>query len=241
LRLFKNRRYFTRASLSILLPPFDPGHGPKVFLFTGFIRQPGIPPGLLQVAMPQDLLQTFDPHPGIQQLRGAGMPQTMQRIALLPYPGLLQVPLKHRPGGGIGQGVSPLAIEEQRFSLLPFPHPFLQRPTGIHAQVHDSSRPVLLPHHQMNLAFRQIDIRNPQGKQLSNPDPGPQQPQDHRPAPNLVYHGQKSVYIPRIHRPGQGFGHLDAYSPAQHLGGNHFPLDQIPKKRFDLPQIIFYR
>jgi len=191
--------------------------------------------------MPQDLLQTLDPHPGIQQLRGTGMPQTMQRIALLQDAGLLQVPLKHHPGGGIAQRASPLTINEQRFAGISFPHPFLQRPAGIHAQVHHSSRPVLLPHHQMDLPLRQIDIRNPQIKQLSNPDPGPQQHQDHRPVPNLLNHRQKSFHIQRIHRPGQGLGHLDANPPAQHLGGNHFSFDQIPKKRFDLPQIIFYR
>ena len=46
-------------------PPFDPRHGPEVFLLPGSVRQPGVAPGHLQFGVAQQLLQTFQTQAGI--------------------------------------------------------------------------------------------------------------------------------------------------------------------------------
>jgi hypothetical protein len=62
---------------------FNNTHGFKVFFFPGSVRQLGIAKRHLQVAVPQQLLQTLDAHAGIEQLGGKGVPQTVQGVALV--------------------------------------------------------------------------------------------------------------------------------------------------------------
>ena len=48
-------------------------HGSKILFFTGIIRQSGIAARHLNAAVPQKLLNTLQPHAGIQQLAGKSM------------------------------------------------------------------------------------------------------------------------------------------------------------------------
>jgi len=57
----------------IVRPSFNDCHGSKILLFTPFIRQIGIPPGLLDVGMAHQNLNTFQMHPCIQKPRRKGM------------------------------------------------------------------------------------------------------------------------------------------------------------------------
>jgi len=220
----------------MMLSPFDPGHGPKVFLLPSFVGQTCVSSSLLQITMPQQLLQTLQAHPGIQQLRGAGMPKTMQRIAPLRNPGLLQITQKHHPGGRIAQGASPLTIKQQRLSWIPAPHPFLQRLTSIRTQINHSPRPILLPYNELNLPLLQLHIAHPRPQQLPNPHPGPQQDQDHRPISDFPNDRQQSLHILNVHRPGQGLGHLDPDPPGEHIGRHHSPFQSVPQKGVNLVQ-----
>jgi len=61
----------------------DDGHRPEVFLFAGGVGEPGIAAGHLNRAMPQKRLQALQPHPGVEQLTGEGVPQAVQRVALV--------------------------------------------------------------------------------------------------------------------------------------------------------------
>ena len=59
--------------MSIDPPVFDDCHGPKILFFACIVRQPGIPAGHLNTAVPQKLLKTLQSHAGIQKLAGKGM------------------------------------------------------------------------------------------------------------------------------------------------------------------------
>ena len=51
------------------LPPFDDGHGREVLFLPGPIREPGVTPGHLDRAVSQKLLNTLQPHAGVEQFR----------------------------------------------------------------------------------------------------------------------------------------------------------------------------
>ena len=91
---------------------FDDRHGPEVLFPAGVVRQPGVTPGHLDTAMPQELLQTLQAHASVQQLGGTGMPEAMQTVALMRQAGGLQIFGEPHPDGGVTQLLSPLTVKQ---------------------------------------------------------------------------------------------------------------------------------
>jgi hypothetical protein len=84
-------------------PPFDQAHCPEVFLFPGFVRQPGVPSCHFNTGVAKQGLQTLEPHSRIQEFARECMPKAMKRIAFVKESGFLQVFDKHCPRAGIGE------------------------------------------------------------------------------------------------------------------------------------------
>ena len=72
------------------LPPFDDGHGREVLFLPGPIREPGVTPGHLDRAVSQKLLNTLQPHAGVEQFGCASMTQAVQGVSFMREPRLLK-------------------------------------------------------------------------------------------------------------------------------------------------------
>src|SRR4030042_4781954 len=98
--------------MAMTLPFFDDRHRPEVLFPAGVVRQPGVAPGHLDAAVPQELLQALQAHAGVQQLGGTGVPETMEAITLRRQACYLQIFGEHHPARGVSQALASLAIEE---------------------------------------------------------------------------------------------------------------------------------
>ena len=104
--------------MPIDLTPFYDGHGPEVFFLPGLIREPGIMPGHLYSAVSQELLNTLQPHAGIEQFAGAGMTQAMQSISLMGEARLFKTLYKNGPDRWIGDAVAVFTLGVKEISLM---------------------------------------------------------------------------------------------------------------------------
>src|SRR5208283_4065058 len=96
---FRNLRYLSiRSVASMDASLLDNHHSAEVFLLTTLISEACISPSRLYLAVPKQQLQTFQAHPGIEQLTGKGMPQAVNRVAFVLQPCLPKIVGKDIPG-----------------------------------------------------------------------------------------------------------------------------------------------
>ena len=73
--------------------------------------------------MTQELLETFQAHPRIEQLGGEGMAKTMHGVALLFESGLLDIFYEPAPSGAVTEGLIALAVKEKLLVQVPSAKP----------------------------------------------------------------------------------------------------------------------
>jgi hypothetical protein len=144
--------------MAIHLPPFYHRHGSEVFFFPGLVREPGITACHIQRAMPQQRLETLDPHPGIEKLAGKGMPKRMQGIPLMGKTGFRDIPLKDKTGCTIGHAFPALSIKKKRFPNISPRKPYLQGVHGILTEINNPTLPVLFSLVNINLAIPEMKL-----------------------------------------------------------------------------------
>jgi len=92
-------------------------------LLTGCVREPGIAAGHLDILMAQELLETFQAHPGVEQLGGERVAETMHGVAFLFETGLLNIFYEPAPSGTVTDGLIVPAVKDKLLVLIPFPKP----------------------------------------------------------------------------------------------------------------------
>src|SRR5208283_1415646 len=90
-------------------------HCSEVFLLACLVGQPGVSSGYLKARVPQEMLQTLKPHPGIQELACKGVAETMDRIAFVGKACFFQVNNKPASCCGIGQPLIFYPAQEDAF------------------------------------------------------------------------------------------------------------------------------
>ena len=206
----------------------DDGHRPEVLLFAGGVGEPGIAPGHLDRAMPQERLQALQPHPGIEQLAGKGVPQAVQCVALVREIRLIQEHYKTRARHLIAQRAAVLATEDQLRFPAPDLKPVFERLAGVVGQINDAAHAVLLGLKDFDALLGQVHIGKRCVQQLPDAHAGPQQDQHHRPVPGPLDHREQPSHILRVDRPRQAVGHLDTQLTLEKIRTENFPVHQKP-------------
>ena len=81
--------------------------------------------------MPQQLLKAFQAHPRIEHLRGEGVPQPVEAIALVLKIRFDQVFYKQGTRSCVAQGMFVLGIKEKLLVRLSYAHPCLKGLMGV--------------------------------------------------------------------------------------------------------------
>ena len=89
----------------------------------GPVREPGIAPGHLNILMTQELLETFQAHSRIEQLRSERVTKTMHRLALRFKSGLLDIFYEPAPSGTVADGFVAPPVKDKLLVLIPSAKP----------------------------------------------------------------------------------------------------------------------
>jgi hypothetical protein len=108
--------------------------------------------------MAEKLLETFQAHPGIEKLGGKRVTKTMDRVALLIEPCLLEVFYEKASAGTVTEVPMALAVKDELLVLVPSPEPEFDGEEGIIAQIDHPPHAVLLSLVQMNLSALDVQI-----------------------------------------------------------------------------------
>jgi hypothetical protein len=108
--------------------------------------------------MTQKLLETFQAHPGIEELGGERVTETMHRVALLIESCPLEIFHEKVSTGTVTEVPIALAVKEELLALVSSPEPEFHGKEGIIAQVDHPPHAVLLSLEEMNLSFPDIQI-----------------------------------------------------------------------------------
>ncbi len=68
--------------ITMPVPLFYDGHGLKIFFLPGLVGEPGITPGLFNITVPQQHLETLQAHADIKKLCGESVTKGVQGIPL---------------------------------------------------------------------------------------------------------------------------------------------------------------
>jgi hypothetical protein len=71
--------------------------------------------------MTEELLETFQAHPGVKKLRGECVAKTMHRVALLIKPCLLEIFHEAAPAGTVTEMSIALTVKDKLLVLVPSP------------------------------------------------------------------------------------------------------------------------
>jgi hypothetical protein len=72
----------------------------------------------------EKLLETFQAHPGVEKLGGERVAKTMDGVALLIEPCLLEIVYKQAPAGTVTEMPMALAVKDELLVLVPSPKPY---------------------------------------------------------------------------------------------------------------------
>ena len=138
-------------------------------MLTGSVSEPGVAAGHLYILMTEELLETFQAHPGVEKLGGERVAKTMHRVALLIEPCLLEIFHEAAPAGTVTEAPIALAVKDELLVLVPSPKPEFYGEQGIIAQVDHPPHAVLLSLEEMNLSAPDIEIVQPKAQGLADP------------------------------------------------------------------------
>ena len=142
-------------------------------MLTGSVSEPGVAAGHLYILMTEELLETFQTHPGVGKLGGKGVAKTMDRVALLLKLCLLEVFHKAAPAGTVTEAPIAPTVKDELLVLVPSLKPELDRKQGIIAQVNHPPHAVLLSLEEMDLSVPDIEIVQPKAQCLADPYASP--------------------------------------------------------------------
>jgi hypothetical protein len=127
-------------------------------LLTGSVGEPGVSAGHLDILMPQKLLETFETHPRVEKLGGKRVAKTMDRVAFLIEPCLLEVFHEEVSAGTVTKVPMAQAVKDELLVLVPSPKPEFDGKERIVAQVDHPPHAILLSLEKMNLPALDVQI-----------------------------------------------------------------------------------
>jgi hypothetical protein len=183
--------------------------------------------------MAQELLETFQAHPGIEKLGGECVAKTMDGVALPFESGLLNVFYEPAPSGTVTDGLIAVAVKDKLLVLIPSPKPEFQGHKNIVAQIDHPPHAVLLALEEMDFSIPDIEIVQPKPQGLADPHARAQEQKDQGPVPDVVNRREKLFHIGGVHGPRKDFRKFELHSPLQNRTGNDLLLHQEMEKSDD--------
>src|SRR5208337_2855365 len=165
----------------------------------------------LKARMSKKRLQGFEPHSGIQELTCKGVPETVERVALVVEACLFQVFDKHHPCRGIGDAFVLFPVGEHIFSWVLFLQPGGQGFPGISAKIDNPSHPSFSRLMDKHLLRFEIDVLDSQREKLPYSHTRSQKYEHDSPVSDIIDYREKLLDILGRHRPRQGIRDFDRY------------------------------